>query len=410
MAAFSCINTRRETVSLAPRHVSRPRAAVIYDCLFPISGGGGERVYRRLAELLVERGYVVDYLTRLQWDVKDGPPAATFSIIAIWHGNINDESGTRTGSAALAFGFSCLTYLMRRRQRYDIVICSALPASNVIFAGLALAGGRSYLVTDWLEVWGRRKWRSYAGSVVGLLGWSSQWLAAKMGDLQTVNSHFSRERLQRYSTKPAVVLGLLDLVEVPGIGRSVAGSRHAEPPAPSLGDAEPGWARFPARYALFVGRHIADKNLETLVDALAWLRRLDPSVELVIVGSGPTTALAARRAEFLGWRGRSTSSAGSLRSALGRSIRMRSCSPIRHGARGLASSSPRRLRLALPVSSCAARTMRRSSWSRRVSTGRYPNRSCRKSWVRRCTASSREVMCFARRHLSGLLQHGQPAT
>ena len=44
------------------------RIAVAYDCLFPWSKGGGERLYRTFAEEFAAGGHEVTYLTRRQWD------------------------------------------------------------------------------------------------------------------------------------------------------------------------------------------------------------------------------------------------------------------------------------------------------------------------------------------------------
>ena len=79
--------------------MSGPRVAIAYDCLFPVNTGGGERVYRRMAELLRGRGAHVTYLTRGQW-ATDAAPRAPFDIVSVWRGEIYDERGVRTTTSA----------------------------------------------------------------------------------------------------------------------------------------------------------------------------------------------------------------------------------------------------------------------------------------------------------------------
>lgn len=263
------------------------RIAIAYDCLFPASTGGGERVYRRMADLFVERGAQVDYVTRRQWDA--APPAAPFRIVPVWSGSIYDPNGNRTTSSAVAFALALFRHFRAHRRDYDLVVVSALPVLNLFAVRAALLGRRTVIVADWLEVWPWRKWRSYTGAVVGTIAFVLQWLGLRVGRLQTVNSAFTAARVRRYRRGAhPVVLGLVDL---------------AGDPAASLPAAEP-------PFALFVGRHISDKRLETLPAALAVARRTHSQLRLIVVGSGPETdALrqAARSAaveEVVEFRGR----------------------------------------------------------------------------------------------------------
>ena len=244
------------------------RIAIAYDCLFPFQTGGGERVYGRMAELLAERGAQVTYVTRAVWPTGNAPPA-DFRVVGVWRGEIHDAAGTRTTSSAVAFAAGLFRHFARNRRAYDDVIVAALPVLNVFAVRLALLGTRTRIAVDWLEVWPWAKWRSYAGSLTGTIAWVLQSLALRLGDVHTVNSRFTRERIRRL--RPAadpVVLGLVDLVGE----RSDASLDRPAPPV-----------------ALFVGRHIPDKRLDALPAALAAARRDVPGLELRIVGDGPET-------------------------------------------------------------------------------------------------------------------------
>lgn len=252
-----------------------PRVAVVYDCFFPLTTGGGERVYRRISELLVDRGATVDYLTRSLWSGEAPDPG--FTVRGIWTGYICDAQGTRTSSSALAFALAAYRRLRRSRRDYDIVIASALPVLTLIAARLALRGSRAWLVADWLEVWTWAQWRRYAGPVTGTIASLLQNIGARCADLDTANSLFTAGRLARYGKNP-LVLGLVDLA-----GEAVVPLAAAAPP-----------------YILFAGRHIPDKRITTLAGALASAREVIPGLRLVVAGTGPETAALKRELDRTG--------------------------------------------------------------------------------------------------------------
>lgn len=249
------------------------RVAIVYDCLYPINRGGGERVYRRIAELLEERGARVDYLTRRQW--QDGAePAVPFRVIPIWGGEIYDAAGNRTTKGAIGFAAQVARHLGRNRDQYDLVIASALPVLTLLAARLALLGTPTRVIGDWLEVWGWRKWRQYAGLLSGTLAFLLQWLGIRVSHGNTVNSRFTARRLTAlHRAADPLVLGLVDLVDL---------EPRREPAA------EP-------HYLLTVGRHIPDKRVTAIPAALAQARALIPDLRAVVVGDGPETP-ALRRA------------------------------------------------------------------------------------------------------------------
>lgn len=253
--------------------------AIAYDCLYPVNTGGGERVYRRMAELLTERGCAVSYVTRRQW-ANGEEPLSDFRIIPVWRGAIYDSSGARTPRTAIGFALGLFRHFRTHRRDYDMVVVSALPVLNVFAVKLALLGTRTVTVSDWLEVWTWRKWREYSGLATGTAAFVLQLLAVRLTTEQTVNSAFTRRNLMRYRHNASpVVLELLDLVNGP---RSASTQRTGEP------------------FALFAGRHIPDKRLPHLPPALAAARKIVPTLRLVVTGVGPDTARAKEVARAVG--------------------------------------------------------------------------------------------------------------
>lgn len=251
------------------------RIAIVYDCLYPYTAGGGERVYTEMARRLSAQGHRVDYLTRVQWE--GGTPDEPFTVVPIWSGEIADATGDRRTAAAAGFAHAVYRELRRRRGDYDLIIVSALPSLNVFAARAATWRAGNWLLADWLEVWPYRKWREYSGLAVGTIAYVLQALGLRRSDDVSVNSAFTLARAQKHLRPGAgVVLGLVDLV----------------------GDVKQTGERVDDGMILFAGRHIADKQLTVLPAALALLHRRRPDAHLVVVGSGPETpALVAAAAE-----------------------------------------------------------------------------------------------------------------
>ncbi|SDO52484.1 Glycosyltransferase involved in cell wall bisynthesis [Microbacterium sp. ru370.1] len=243
--------------------------AVAYDCLFPYSTGGGERQYRAMADEFGRAGLDVDYLTAVQWD-GPAPVEERFRIRPITGRlRLYSAGGVRRIPAALRYAAALWRTLVRRRRRYAAVMVSGLPIFNVFAARAALLGSGTRLVVDYLEVWHRRQWVEYSGPVTGTIAWVLQRAAIAITPLATCHSQLSASRLRAEGLRsaPLVSPGLIDgAVEV----------------------AEPAPASVPP-YALYVGRHIPDKQVEVIPAAVATARERIPDLRLVILGTGPSS-------------------------------------------------------------------------------------------------------------------------
>lgn len=239
--------------------------AIVYDCFFPASTGGGERVYRAMAERFVERGYVVDYITRDFGNI-DAPNGVR--VVPVWNGEIYDSTGTRTLSSAIGFARGVARHVRARGNTYDLIVASALPVLTLLACRWGLRGRSTPLVGDWLEVWSGPTWRRYAGTLAGTVAHILQWVGARAATDNTVNSQFTASRLTAVGARPPLVLGLVDLVD-------------QQPPTglPSTPET-----------VLAVGRHIPDKQFKAIPGMIAELRRRGWNATATIVGAGPSTA------------------------------------------------------------------------------------------------------------------------
>ena len=244
--------------------------AIAYDCLFPLTTGGGERLYRSYATRAHLRGLSVDYLTATQWE-GGTPQQPEFRVVPVTPAlRLHDADGVRRTSAALVFAWGLFRSLAKRRRDYGAVIVSGLPVLNVFAARAALLGSGTRVVIDYLEVWGRRQWLEYAGPVAGTIAWILQKLAIALTPIATCHSQLTARQLRAEGLRGRLLVspGLID-----------GESRH---------DITPAAAQPP--YVLYAGRHIPDKQVETLPAAVGAARRELPDLRLVVSGSGPSSA------------------------------------------------------------------------------------------------------------------------
>lgn len=242
------------------------RLAVAFDCLYPLSTGGGERFYGALAESFVRSGHRVEYLTRRQWT--GAPPEMGGVEVRAVSGpsELYDDAGARRLQPAVRFAWGLFRHLARHRSSYDVALVSATPLLNIFAARLALLGSRTRLCSDFLEVWRREQWLEYSGAVVGRVALVLQRLAVRISPHASCHAQLMARRLVAAGlrTPPIVSPGL--------IHQTAAVEANLETREPPV--------------VVFAGRHIPDKRVETIPAAVAWARRELPGLRATILGDG----------------------------------------------------------------------------------------------------------------------------
>lgn len=258
------------------------RIAVAYDCLYPWSTGGGERLYRSLAEHFAAAGHEVTYLTRKQWDAPPEVPGVR--VVAVCGAlDLYDDSGRRRLGPAVRFAAGLLSHLLRHRRRYDALLVSALPVLNVLAARSGLAGRRVAVCADWLEVWRPDQWRQYSGPVVGRIAAQLQRAGIALSPRASCHAAVVAQRLRDLGLRsdPVVSPGLLD--------GTVSSCPVLEPPHPP--------------HVVYVGRHIPDKRVEAIPAAVDWARRQLPELHATVLGDGQQRAAVQQEVRRLGLEG-----------------------------------------------------------------------------------------------------------
>jgi glycosyltransferase involved in cell wall biosynthesis len=242
------------------------RICLVYDCLFPWTVGGAERLYRNLGERLVAGGHDVTYLTLRQWDRDLDASYSGVRVVpvgprlALYRG-----SGERRILPPLVFGAGVLAHLVRHRHEYDIVHTASFPYFSLLAAGLLQPRSSYELEVDWYELWTREYWREYLGAIGGRVGWAVQRLCLRVPQRAFCFARLTADRLRTEGLRGSITV----------LTGGYAGSLDAHPPEP----ADP--------VVVFAGRHIPEKRPAALVAAMGHLRELAPGVRAVIFGDGP---------------------------------------------------------------------------------------------------------------------------
>ena len=252
------------------------RVCLVYDCLFPHTVGGAERWYRNLAERMARDGHEVTYLTLRQWDRGEDPGVAGVDVKAVGPRMELYTGGRRRILPPLVFGAGVLLHLLLHGRRYDVVHTASFPYFSLLAAALARPLGGYGVVVDWHEVWTRSYWQEYLGRA-GAVGVWVQRLCARVRQRAFCFSQLHAARLRSEGLRGEVTV--LEGEYEGELGR----------PAP-----EPG-----GDTVVFAGRHIPEKRVPALVEAMALL----PELRCDIYGDGPERAEVERRIEKLGLNG-----------------------------------------------------------------------------------------------------------
>ena len=251
------------------------KIAFVYDLVYPHSKGGVEKRIWDLAHLLSARGHDVEIVGTHSWA---GPADSAIDDIRLRGVAGSTGIHTRSGRRSIAQGmkFAFLSSRALARSHYDIVEVQGMAPLSCLFALTICRLTGTVPIVTWYEVW-REYWNDYLGPV-GYVGRLVEWLVARLAPVNSAVSDLAASRLK--------MLGGRNISLIP-IGIDVAAIRSTTP-APEKSD------------ILYVGRLIADKNLELLIDALALMKTRGVEPRVSIVGEGPHRAALVHRASRQG--------------------------------------------------------------------------------------------------------------
>jgi glycosyltransferase involved in cell wall biosynthesis len=240
------------------------KIALIYDAIYPYVTGGAEKRNYELSKRLAQNGYEV-HIYGMKW----------------WKGNniikkedvylhglckpmaLYTKDGKRSILQALYFGINCFKLI---REDLDIVDADHMPFFSLFSLKLVTLLKRKKLYATWNEVWGRKYWVEYLGTV-GNIAYLVEYLSARLPDKIIAVSEHTRLKLihdLHIGKEIAVVTNGIDL-------RSVQESK----PSKVKSD------------VIYAGRLLAHKNVDVLIQSISLLKKTFPTITCIIVGNGP---------------------------------------------------------------------------------------------------------------------------
>jgi glycosyltransferase involved in cell wall biosynthesis len=241
------------------------KIAYIYDAVWPYVKGGTELRINELAKRLAQRGHKIDIYGLCWWH--GGQQLRVRENVTL-HGigrpqRLYGENGRRRIAEGVYFGLKTLMRVPCRN--YDVVDCQEFPYFSCFGAKLR---ANHNLVITFCEIWGREYWRKYLGGCAGRIGALIEKMTTKLTDNNVaVSSHVQRS-LEKMNIPSTVIMNGVDYDYIQAVP---AKERETD--------------------IIFVGRLIAEKNVDLLLDAVAILRaEWQPAIRCTIVGDGPERA------------------------------------------------------------------------------------------------------------------------
>jgi glycosyltransferase involved in cell wall biosynthesis len=281
------------------------RIAIVYDCLYPNTVGGAERWLRALVEDLGQ-DHEITYVTRRQWQRGEEPEIEGVRCVAVSRGGTlyRDDGSRRLGPPAL-FAVGVFFHFLRHRRDYDVVDCVSYPYLPLIALRAALVGRRRTKVfCTWLECLTPEYFRTYGGRLSGRVFAWIQSLCVQLSPSAFAISELVADRLYEAGFEG----------EMHRLTGFWIDGRERPPADPGAGRAVEPAGDGPL--VLFAGRHVPDKRVAVLPEALAIARQREPGLRAVIVGDGPERVRVVEQLETLGLTGSVTAPGFVSRAAL----------------------------------------------------------------------------------------------
>ena len=242
----------------------KKKIAFVYDAIFPYVTGGAEKRFFEVGKRLAAKGHDVHIYGMKSWD---GPDTIAESGMTL-HGIMKKESlytaeGKRSIGETLRFG---LAVWRLRKESFDVIDCCSFPYFPLFSLRLITWIKRKPLYCTWHEVWGREYWREYLGKA-GVFGYMVELAASGMPDTVISVSDSTTEALETGLGRKNKVITIPNGVDLEKIAEIKAGEESSD--------------------IIFVGRLLAYKNVDKLIEALTIVKKQFPNITLTIIGKGP---------------------------------------------------------------------------------------------------------------------------
>lgn len=242
----------------------KQKIAFVYDAIFPYVKGGAQKRFYEIGRRLAKEGYEVHLYGMKAWK---GPDVIEQEGMKL-HGIMKEEplytpSGRRSIGEALRFGIACIKLI---REPFDRVDCCGFPYFSLFPLRIITWMRRKPLYCSWHEVWGKDYWKDYLGKA-GILGYMTEKLSAKLPDVIISVSENTTRGLNKELGRKKRIITLPNGIDLKKIEKCHPAEEESD--------------------LLFVGRLLAYKKVDILLEAAAIVSKNYPNISIVIIGEGP---------------------------------------------------------------------------------------------------------------------------
>ena len=241
------------------------RLAILYDCPYPFVQGGGQKRLYEISQYLLKQDWEVEWYALKFWE---GPNIIKYEGITYnavgKQTDIYNSAGKRKIWETIYYGISIAQHVELRK--FDIMLAGQWPLFHLIPARIFCFLGKSKLVVDWWEVWGRDHWISYFGKK-GVLGLLLEKLLSRITPHIIAITLIGKDQLQDLGVSKDAVTFIPNGIDFEKISNSNIKSDEFD--------------------LVYMGRLKDHKNVDHLVRAVSLLNEMGDFVTLQIIGDGP---------------------------------------------------------------------------------------------------------------------------
>lgn len=239
---------------------------MISDAAYPFNKGGVEKRNWDVALRLRDRGYEV-HMINARWPGMNRECVVEgINIHGVCRAGKFYVAGRRSILESVKFALGLIPHLLK--NHYDVYACDQFPLVHILPVRIITWLKRKKLILTWHEVWGKY-WFDYLGRF-GLIGYLIEKIAVRLPDkIISVSEQTTNSLVGTLHVNPANVETIVN-------GISFA---YINGVSPSLESSD----------LVFVGRLLAHKNVDVLIDAVEKIVKKTPDTTLrcLIIGNGP---------------------------------------------------------------------------------------------------------------------------
>jgi glycosyltransferase involved in cell wall biosynthesis len=171
--------------------------------------------------------------------------------------------GRRSISQAIFFGFSSLKLM---RESFDAMDCCGFPYFSLFACRIVTWIKKKPLYSTVHEVWGREYWKEYLGRLA-VFGYWIEKISLTLPDTIIAVSNHTEKKLRIILNSKKKIITIPNGLDVSKLKNIL--------PSDSKSD------------IIYVGRLLAHKNIDVLMQAVEIVKKSSPDILLAIVGDGP---------------------------------------------------------------------------------------------------------------------------